>query len=395
LRREQIELQVALITPLIHVKGFAAPETMGAAERARLLIEEAEALGEPVEDPLLLFSVLYAFWTANHVAFNGDAARALAAQFLALAEKQKATAMLMVGHRLMGMSLAFMGDLAEGRTHYDRAITLYDRAEHHPLATRFGVDSGVSTLSARANALWMLGYSEIARADADHAVSDAREIGQAGSLMYALSLTGLSHIVRGDYVAAIAQSDEVFLLADEKGTTVWKAFGMANRGCVLALTAKASDAVDVLTSGIAAWRSTGATVYTPWFLSNLAKAHADLSQLDDAWRCIDDITTTDRTKEMWSEAEVHRIAGEIALKLPEPDATKAETYFNHALTVARQQQAKSWELRASMSLARLWRDQGKVQQARELLASAYGWFTEGFDTRDLKEAKALLEELAT
>jgi predicted ATPase len=137
----------------------------------------------------------------------------------------------------------------------------------------------------------------------------------------------------------------------------------------LGTAAKASDAVDVLTSGIAAWRSTGATVYTPWFLSNLAKAHADLSQLDDAWRCIDEaITTTDRTKEMWSEAEVHRIAGEIALKLPEPDATKAETYFNHALAVARQQQAKSWELRAAMSLARLWRDQGKKGEARELLA---------------------------
>jgi class 3 adenylate cyclase/predicted ATPase len=396
LRCEQITLQVALITPLIHVKGFAAPETKAAAERARLLIEEAEALGEPPEDPLLLFSVLYAFWTANHVAFNGDAARKLAAQFLALAEKRKATAMLMVGHRLMGMSLAFAGDLVEGRAHYDRAITLYDPVEHHPLATRFGVDSGVSTLCVRAKALWLLGYSEIALEDADHAISDAREIGQAGSLMYALSVTGLSHIFRGDYAAAIAQSDEVFLLADEKGTTVWRAFGMTNRGCVLALTAKASDAVDVLTSGIAAWRSTGATVYIPWFLSNLAKAHADLSQFDDAWRCLGEaMTAVETTKEKWCEAEIHRLAGGIALKSPERHAAKAEAYFDRALAVARKQQAKSWELRAAMSLARLWRDQGKVQQARELLAPVYGWFSEGFDTRDLKEAKALLEELGS
>ena len=106
------------------------------------------------------------------------------------------------------------------------------------------------------------------------------------------------------------------------------------------------------------------------------------------------MTLVETTKETWFEAEVHRIAGEIALKSPKPDAAKAETYFERALTVARQQQAKSWELRAAMSLARLWRDQGKVQQARELLAPVYGWFTEGFDTRDLKEAKELMEEIA-
>ena len=136
LRREQIKLQVALITPLIHVKGYAAPETKAAAERARLLIEQAEALGEPPEDPLLLFSVLYGFWVANYVAFNGDAMRELAAQFLALAEKQGATVPLMIGHRLMGTSLLFTGDIAQGRAHYDQAIALYDPAEHRPLATR-------------------------------------------------------------------------------------------------------------------------------------------------------------------------------------------------------------------------------------------------------------------
>ena len=133
----------------------------------------------------------------------------------------------------------------------------------------------------------------------------------------------------------------------------------------------------------------------PRWLSHLAIAHADLGQFDDAWRCIGEaMSTIETTKERWCEAEVNRIAGEIALKSPEPDAAKAEAYFERALAVARQQQAKSWELRAAMSLARLWRDQGKVQQARELLAPVYGWFTEGFDTRDLKEAKALLEELA-
>jgi predicted ATPase len=144
-----------------------------------------------------------------------------------------------------------------------------------------------------------------------------------------------------------------------------------------------------------AYRSTGATLFVPFLLSDLAKAYADLGQFHDAWRCISEaMSGIEKTKERWCEAEVNRIAGEIALMSPKPDAGKAEGYLKRALAVTRKQQAKSWELRAAMSLARLWRDQRKVRQARELLAPVYGWFTEGFDTRDLKEAKALLEELA-
>ena len=130
-------------------------------------------------------------------------------------------------------------------------------------------------------------------------------------------------------------------------------------------------------------------------MSYLASAYAKVGQFEEAWRCISEaITAVETTKEGWYEAEVNRVAGEVALKMPEPDAAKAEAYFERALAVARQQQAKSWEVRAAMSMARLWRDQGKPHQARDLLAPMYGWFTEGFDTRDLKEAKALLDELA-
>ena len=133
---------------------------------------------------------------------------------------------------------------------------------------------------------------------------------------------------------------------------------------------------------------------TPFHLSLSAKAYAGLRQFDDAWRCIDEaMTAVESTKETLFEAEVHRVAGEVALMSPEPDAAKAEGYFERALAVARAQQAKSWELRAAMSLARLWRDRGKRRQAGDLLAPVYGWFTEGFDTLDLKEAKALLDEL--
>jgi class 3 adenylate cyclase/predicted ATPase len=395
LRREQIKLQVALINPLMHVKGYGAPETQAAVERARLLIEHAEILGEKPDDPLLLFLVLYGVWTANYVAFNGDVCRDLATHFLALAEKRGATVALVIGHRIMGPCLTIRGDIAEAQAHYDRALTLYNPTEHRDLATRFGQDASVVILTHRAYNLWLLGQPAAALRDTDNALKHAREIGQAASLMFALFFVARLHILCGNYSVATVLTRELSALADEKSATHWKAFGMLTEGWLLTLTGKPLDAVQLITSGLSAYRSTGATLYWSLFLSHLAKAHADLGQFDDAWRCIGEAATAvQTTKEKWLEAELYRIAGEIALMSPQRDAEKAHEYYGRALAVARQQQAKSWELRAAMSLARLWRDQGKVSEARELLAPVYGWFTEGFDTRDLKEAKALLMELA-
>jgi predicted ATPase len=388
-------VQVALITPLIHVKGYAARETKAAAERAHLLIEQAEARGEPAEDPLLLFSVLYGFWVANFVAFNGDICRDLARQFLALAAKKGTASPPMIGHYIMGNSLLFSGDPAEARVHYDKAVMLYAPGEHRPLAMRFGQDVRVAALSFRSWALWLLGYPDAALADADQAVRDARAIGHAATLMFALALTPQAHFLSANYATAIAANDELLVVAEEKTARYWKAVGMVLQGNLLAVTDRASDAIRKITTGLSAFRSTGATLYVPSWLSSLARAFADVGKLDDAWRCIGEaMTAIEATKQRWCEAEVHRIAGEIELLSPKPDATKAEAYFERALAVARAQQAKSWELRAAMSMARLWRDQGKPRQARELLAPVYGWFTEGFDTLDLKEAKALLDALA-
>jgi predicted ATPase len=293
------------------------------------------------------------------------------------------------------MSLLLTGDMVEGRAHYDEAIALYDLAEHRPLARRFGVDARVVALSYRSQALLLLGYPDAALADSDKALSDAREIAEAATLMNALSFTSATHIHCGNYAAANARDDELVALADEKRAIYWKAMGMLHKGCALALTGKASNAIEMITSGIAALRSTGDTLRLPFYLSNLARAHAELGQFDDGMRCIGEaMMAVQTTKERWCEAEVNRIAGEVALKSPEPETAKAQAYFERALAVARAQQAKSWELRAAMSMARLWRDQGKRNEARDLLAPVYGWFTEGFDTLDLKEAKALLDELA-
>ena len=363
LRRERIKLQVALLNPLLHVKGYAALETKAAAELALLLIKQADALGEPPDDPLLLFSVLYGFWTASCVAFDGDAMRELAAHFLALAEKQGETVPLVIGHRLMATSLAYTGDLTEGRAHYDKAVSLYNPSTHRPLARRFGQDHGVTSLSFRAGPLWILGYPEAALADTEHALEGSREIGQAPTRMFALQHASMTQAHCGYYAAANERADMLIALAEDKGSVFWKSYGMMSKGSALARTGKVADAVQLMASGLTAYRSTGSTVFQTLFLSSLARGHADLGQIDEAWRRITEaISAVEATKEKIFEAEVHRIAGEIALKSPKPDAAKAETYFERALTVARQQQAKSWELRAAMSLARLWRDQGKASK---------------------------------
>jgi predicted ATPase len=167
------------------------------------------------------------------------------------------------------------------------------------------------------------------------------------------------------------------------------------QGRVSALIGKSAEAIQMITAGLNGNRSIGSTLLEPFALLSLAFTNGEFGNLKEAWRCIDEaMTRIEKTKDNWYEAEVNRVAGEIALKSPESDAAKAESYFERALSVARQRQAKSWELRAAMSLARLWRDQSKRDEARDLLAPVYGWFTEGFDTLDLKEAKALLGELA-
>jgi predicted ATPase len=214
--------------------------------------------------------------------------------------------------------------------------------------------------------------------------------------MYALlHSTIFAQIPCGNYLVANRQLDELVDLAGEKGASIWRAGRLFAQGWLFAATNKAAEAIQFINSGLSMWQSTGATAWYPLLMSYLAIAFAQVGRFEDAWRCISEATTVIMTKkESWCETEVNRIAGEIALKSPEKDAPKAEAYFDRALAVARKQQAKSWELRAALSMARLWRDQGKRDEARDLLAPVYGWFTEGFDTRDLKEAKALLQELA-
>jgi class 3 adenylate cyclase/predicted ATPase len=396
LRRARIEALVGLGNALVDTKGHAAPETKSTYLQARDLMKQAEELGEALDDPLLQSSVLLGLWRGAYVAFDGDLMRALAAELLTVAEKQRTTVALMIAYRCMGMCLLLTGDIAAGRGRLDQTIALYDPAEHRPQAPRLGQDVRVVALSFRSFALWLLGYPEAALRDADDALKDAREIGQATDLMLALAIPNYTHILCGDCVAVNAFANELITLAAEKGAPLRKAEAIFQQGCALALTGRTADAVETIASGVRAWRSTGATCWTPLHMLFLADAHARIGQFDDARRCIGEaMAASEASKESCCDAEIHRSAGEIALMGPQPDVAKAQAYFERALSIARAQEAKSWELRAATSLARLWRDQGKRQEAHDLLAAIYGWFTEGFDTVDLKEAEALLAGLHT
>ena len=393
LRQEEIELQVAVINPLMNLRGYSSPAAKAATERARVLIEQAEALGEPLEDPLLLYTVLYLGWATNFGTFNGSALRTLSAKFLAVAEKQDDPFPIMLGHSLTGQSLVMTGSPAQARRHLEHAIGLYD-LKYRPLSLLYGWDCRIEALGLRSNAMWFLGYPDVAVADANQGLNEARDFGHAGNTFQALHNAIITHFLCGNYATVEALANEVFALAEEQNAPMWKATGPIYRGWTLAVTGRASEAVQMITPGVTPRRA-GATFLAPVRLSLWGKSYAELGRLDEALRSVKEAKEAiKRTGETWFEVGVHCIGGEIALQSPQPGLAKAEAYFERALAVAHQQQAKSWELRAATSMARLWRDQGKSRQARELLAPVYGWFTEGFDTPDLKNAKALLEQLA-
>jgi class 3 adenylate cyclase/predicted ATPase len=391
LRRNQISWQVAHITALMHVKGFAAAETKASVDKARSIIERSQAMGEP-ENPQLIFSVLFGIWAESFMHFDGTACRELAADFLALAEKDGANVPRMIGHRLLGVSLETLGEGTEGLKHYEQAISLYDQMPHRPPPSLYASDTKVFSLSHRALAFWELGYPKAAIANVEFALKHAREVGHAATLMNALGLGSDTYFLSGDYATANRLLDELVALADEKSANFWKTYATVVRGHILARTGKFTEAVQMITSSIAAFEGARVTIRLAQDKGCLATAYAELGQLDDAKRFIDEAMTMGKTTRY--ETEINRWAGEITLRSPKRGAAKAETYFERALAVARKQQAKSQELLAAMSMARLWRDQGKREEARELLAPVYGWFTEGFDTLDLKEAKALLHELS-
>jgi class 3 adenylate cyclase/predicted ATPase len=393
LRREQVKLQAALATTLIHVEGYSSPEVIVAFEQAGAMIDHAMSLGETQDDPLLRFSVMYGLWASSYVAIDLDAALTLAKQFLTAAEAPDATtAPRVIGNRLMGTTLMMLGQFEAAQAHLDRAIAFYMPEQHRPLAARFGQGIGATVLAYRAWTLWPLGYPRAALRSAYDLIENGRELNHAGTLMYALFHAAVTKILCGQVTAAGTDARELIVLAEEKRASLWRALGTLVEGWALLTAGQAADAARVIEIGLADHEATGAASFRPIFLTALARAYAECRQFDRGQNTIAKaLMTAEKTKERWAEAEIHRTAGDLSLAMDE--TPEAESRFRRAICVARGQHARSWELRASTNLARLFYKQGKPAEARSLLAPVYAWFSEGFDIPDLTEAATLLNEL--
>ena len=321
-------------------------------------------------------------------------ARALGEQLFSLASHLQEPARLVGAHLAMGAPLLWLGVLDAARAHLEQGMACYDPQQHRAYTALYRNDPGVACLFYAAVALWVLGYPDQALHRSLEAVALAREQSHPFSLAFAVVGAAGLHQFRREAGAVQEQAAAVITLSAEHGFIQWLTAGTILDGWALAEQGRQAEGIVQMRQGLEAWRTTGAELTMPYYLSLLAGAYGAVGQSEEGLHVLAEaLSLGEKTGECWCEAELYRLKGELLLSLSRDHHPEAATCFHHALDVARRQHATSWELRAATSLARLWQSQGKRQEARALLAAIYGWFTEGFDTADLQEAKRLLEEL--
>ncbi len=383
-----VTLHIALGAALQMAKGLAAPEVEHAYTQARALCQQ---VGETPE----LIPVLYGLWRFYTVRLQLHTARDLGETLLRLAQRAHDPMLSVVAHHALGWTRFCFGALPAARQHLEEGIAHYTPDQRTALAFRMGQDPGIACRALAAMTLWLLGYPEQALARLHDALALAHALSHAYSLAFAQWLAAIVYQFRRDVPAAHEQAEAAVALSTEQGFPQWAAYGTSLRGWALAMQGQGEEGLAQVRQGIAAWRATGAALLVPYLYTLLAEVCAHLGHMEDGLRALAEAhTLVEQHEERWWEAEISRLRGVMLLRQPGTLPAEAETSFHQALAVARRQEAKSLELRAAMSLARLWRQQGKRDEARELLAPIYAWFTEGFDTADLQEAKALLAELS-
>jgi predicted ATPase/class 3 adenylate cyclase/DNA-binding winged helix-turn-helix (wHTH) protein len=386
--QQELTLHIALGASLIATKGYAAPEVEQTYARARQLCQH-------LEDRPRFFTVLRGLWNHCNVRAELQTALALGEQLLSLAQQAQDPSMLLVAHRALGATLLTVGATASAHTHFVHSIALYDPQQHRAYAFLYGEDNGVVCRSHDSCALWRLGYPDQGLVRTDEAVTLAQQLAHPFSLGFALAIAAMFHQFRRKRPAVQEHAEALISLATEQEFPYWRAFGSILQGWALVYQGQTQEGLAQIQQGLTAWRATGAEVFRPYFLAVLAEAHGIMGQPEAGLTVLTEaLTLVDKTGERWYEPELHRLKGELLLQQFADHHAEAQACFQQALDVARSLQAKSLELRAATSLARLWQQEGNHYEAYELLAEVYGWFTEGFDTADLQEAKALLEELA-
>jgi predicted ATPase len=359
----------------------------------------ARELSYHIGETAQLFPALYGLWVFHYIRSEFRTAHALGEDFLRLAQQHDDPTTRLVAHRLVGTTWFFLGEFCEARNHLEQALRLYDPQQHRDLALQYSQDVGVAGLIFLSWTLCLLGYPDQALARAHEALALARNVSHPFSLAFALNTAATVHQFRRETHAAHELAEAAVTLCREQGFAFWLAYGIRTRSLALATLGQGEQGLTQLHQSLEA-----SHMRTLW-LALLAEAYGKVEQAKEGLRALTEaLATVDATAEHCWEGELHRLKGELLLQsgvwesaslgplFRNPHAAEAETCFRQALDVARRQQAKALELRATMSLSRLWQRQDKRAEAHQSLAEIYGWFTEGFDTADLQEAKVLLEE---
>jgi class 3 adenylate cyclase/predicted ATPase len=383
----ELEFQTMLGPTLMATKGYASPEVEKAYARAHELLES-------VKETPRFFPVLRGLLVNYLVRGELQHAQEVAEVCLGLADFEQDPAMLLEACRSLGVTLFCRGELAEARNNLLRCIELYDPEKHFPHAFVYGHDSGVTAMANLAIVLWLLGYPEQALQRKEQALTLARKLSHAHSLAYALTYSVFFHQLRHEPRAARDQSASAIAFATKQGFPLWAAMAKVLQGWALAEQGQLQEGIDHIGQGLAEASNTGSKIFRPHWLALLGKVYGKAGRVQEGLDAIAEaLAMVEKSGERWYEAELYRLKGELTLMLSTEKQSEAESQFCRALEIARGQNAKSLELRAAISLSRLWQRRQNKDRARYILADIYGWFTEGSGTTDLKEAKARLDEL--
>jgi predicted ATPase len=386
--QQALTLHIALGAALQMPKGGASPEVEHAYTQAYTLCQQ---VGETPQ----LVPILLGLWRFYHSQAQFRTARELGETLLHLVHRADDPALAVVAHYALGTTRFCLGALPAARQHLEEGITRYTPAQRHNLAFRIGHDPGVACRVLAAVTLWFLGYPEQALAHVHNALALAHALSYPPSLAFARCWAACVYQLRRDVPAMHEQAEAAVALSTEQEFLLLVAMGTSLCGWALAMQGQAEAGVAQVRQGITAWRAAGGAVLVPYFCTVLAEVCNHLGHTADALQALAEASDLmEQQEERWWEAEIHRLRGVLLLRQTGTSQAEAETWLQRALDVARRQQARSLELRAAMSLARLWQCQGKHGEAQDLLAPIYAWFTEGFDTADLQEAKGLLEDLS-
>lgn len=398
--QKELALRVALGVPLLAIQGFASPDIVQLYVRARVLCQQ-------VGDGRQLFPVLFGLWSFYDVRGDLQTARDLAEQLLFLTQNQQDSILRLIGHRAIGDTLHWLGELVSARDHLKQGIVLSQALQHQSShqAYLYGQDPAVGCRIYLASTLWPLGYPDQTLHRAQEALSIAHEISHPFSIAFATNLLAQIHQYRGEIDAMQECVESLMILANEQGFVHWLAMGSVLRGWVLFQQGQADEGIAQMHKGLAAYEAQGAQLSRPYYHALLAEAYGKIEKVEEGIFLLEEaLTLVGHTGIRYYAAELYRLRGELLLKLKakgegktgkaEEAIEEVEDCFGHALDLARYQQAKSWEIRTALSLSRLWQQQGQAPRARSLLEPLYHWFTEGLDTADLQKARALLALLS-